>query len=297
MEDGSSVWANTLNLPGSLDRADVDRLLCEIVGKVDSSIDQFEQRLSVKPGYVASGYNENIWRGRWYLYKLTRKDSIEARRYFDLALAENPEEPEALIQSALWHVLQLWVNRGTTEDIRKIMPHLRRAQLANVSDSRGFAILGMAQLWLRNHKEAIEYFRKAIEVNPSCAKAYEQLGCCFYLTDNAELAIPSLEEAIRISPNDQHLFFPLGELAMAKLMVGQLEEAVECAAQALVYRPNYWYPHLIRLEALKKLKRLDEYRHARQVFESRNLKLGPRYFDWVPFEDSRWIEVLKSHTK
>ncbi len=295
MENGSSVWTHTLTLPGSLDSADVNRVLNEIVGKLGSSIDQFEQRMSVNPDYVASGYNENIWRGRWYLNKLTREDSVEARKYFDLALAENPQEPEALIQSAMWHLLQLWVNRGSTEDILKIMPHLRRAQLANVSDSRGFTILGMAQLWLRKHKEAIDYFRKAIELNPSLAKPHEQLGCCYYLTDNAAMAIPSLEEAIRLSPNDLHLFFPLGELAMAKLMVGQFEEAVDCAAQALVYRPNYWYPHLIRLEALQRLERFDEYHYAKQAFESRSLNMGARYFDWVPFEDDKWIDVLKSH--
>jgi TolB-like protein len=295
MEDGSSVWASTFSLPGSLHSAVVNQALSEIVGKLDSSIDQYEQRMSVNPGYVASGYNENIWRGRWYLNKLTREDSIEARKYFDRALADNPEEPEALMQSAIWYLLQLWVNRGSVEDIQKVMPHLRKAQLANVSDSRGFTILGMAQLWMRNYKEAIDYFRKAIDLNPSSAKPHEQLGCCYYLTDNAKEAIPCLEEAIRLSPSDQHLFFPLGELAMSKLMVGELEESVECATQALVYRPNYWYPHLIRLEALQRLDRVDDYHYAKKSFERQQVKLGPRYFDWVPFEDKKWIEILKSH--
>jgi len=128
MEDGSSVWASTFSLPGSLHSAVVNQALSEIVGKLDSSIDQYEQRMSVNPGYVASGYNENIWRGRWYLNKLTREDSIEARKYFDRALADNPEEPEALMQSAIWYLLQLWVNRGSVEDIQKVMPHLRKAQ-------------------------------------------------------------------------------------------------------------------------------------------------------------------------
>jgi len=295
MEDGSSVWASTFSLPGSLHSAVVNQALSEIVGKLDSSIDQYEQRMSVNPGYVASGYNENIWRGRWYLNKLTREDSIEARKYFDRALADNPEEPEALMQSAIWYLLQLWVNRGSVEDIQKVMPHLRKAQLANVSDSRGFTILGMAQLWMRNYKEAIDYFRKAIDLNPSSAKPHEQLGCSYYLTDNAKEAIPCLEEAIRLSPSDQHLFFPLGELAMSKLMVGELEESVECATQALVYRPNYWYPHLIRLEALQRLDRVDDYHYAKKSFERQQVKLGPRYFDWVPFEDKKWIEILKSH--
>ena len=295
MEDGSFVWAGTFALPGSLHSAVVNQALSEIVGKLDSSIDQHEQRLSVHPGYVASGYNENIWRGRWYLNKLTREDSIEARKYFDRALADNPEEPEALMQSAIWYLLQLWVNRGSVEDIQKVMPHLRKAQLANVSDSRGFTILGMAQLWMRNYKEAIDYFRKAIDLNPSSAKPHEQLGCCYYLTDNARDAIPCLEEAIRLSPSDQHLFFPLGELAMSKLMVGELEESVEFATQALVYRPNYWYPHLIRLEALQRLARVSDYRYAKKSFERQQVKLGSRYFDWVPFEDKKWIEILKSH--
>lgn len=297
MENGSSVWSGTFTLPSSLDSVVIDRVLSEIVGKLDSSVDQFEQRMSVNPGYVASGYNENIWRGRWYLNKLTREDSIEARKYFDLALADNPEEPEALMQSAIWYLLQLWVNRGSIEDIQKVMPHLRRAQLANLSDSRGFTILGMAQLWMRNYKESIDYFRKAIDLNPSSAKPHEQLGCCYYLTDNARDAIPCLEEAIRLSPSDQHLFFPLGELAMSKLMVGQLEEAVECATQALVYRPNYWYPHLIRLEALQRLERMKDYHYAKKSFERQQLKLGPRYFDWVPFEDNKWIEILKAHVE
>jgi len=82
---------------------------------------------------------------------------------------------------------------------------------------------------------------------------------------------------------------------MAKLMVGQYDESVECAAQALLYRPNYWYPLLIRMAALQHSGRSKDYCHAKKTFESRNLKLGPRCFDWVPFENKKWIEDLRSH--
>lgn len=294
-EDCSSLWTDTYLFDDSLQSNDVDHILSEIIGKLDGIIDQFEQRSSVRPDYVALGYNENIWRGRWYLNKLTREDSIEARRYFDLALADNPNDPEALLQSATWHVLQLWINRGTAEDIRKVMPHLLAAHEANVLDSRGFTILGMAEMWMRNYDAAISHLERAIENNPSCAKPHEQLGCCYYLIGEAHKAIPALEEAIRISPTDQHLFFPLGELAMARLMAGQFEEALQCATQALVYRPNYWYPQLIRLEALRRLGRSEEYRHVKTMFESENSALGPSYLDWLPFKDQRWIETLKAH--
>jgi TolB-like protein/DNA-binding SARP family transcriptional activator len=294
-EDCSSLWTDAYLLDDSLQSDDVDHILSEIIGKLDSIIDQFEQRASVRPDYVALGYNENIWRGRWYLNKLTREDSVEARRYFDLALADNPNDPEALLQSATWHVLQLWINRGTAEDVRKVMPHLLAAQEANVLDSRGYTILGMAEMWMRNYDAAIKHLEQAIEYNPSCAKPHEQLGCCYYLIGEAGKAIPALEEAIRISPNDQHLFFPLGELAMARLMAEQFEEALQCATQALVYRPNYWYPQLIRLEALQRLGRSEEYRQAKMMFESENIALGPSYLDWVPFKDPRWIETLKAH--
>jgi tetratricopeptide (TPR) repeat protein len=98
--------------------------------------------------------------------------------------------------------------------------------------------------------------------------------------------------AQRLSPNDIHAFFVLGELAMAYGMSGQWAEAIEHADQSLTRRPAYWYAHAVKINALacsgdaRAAKRgLDELLTLKPDFTK-------RYVEWIPFIDQAWNKVL-----
>lgn len=292
-EAGSVLWSSTFDLPVNVEAEALEEVLADIVGRVETYIDLAEQRRAIEGALVASPYDEHIWRGRWHLNKLTKRDAEIARHYFDLALLTNPEAPEALIQSGLWHLWRIWAGRGSQGDIKSVLPNLKRAHLADTSDARGHTLLAIAQSWLRNQEQAIGNLTRAIEINPSLVKAYQQIGTCHYLAGEPEKAIPHLEMAIRLSPNDQHLFVCFGELAMAHLMLGQHREATESATRALICRPNYWYAHLVRLVSIERSGDRGKLDAARRIFRDSGIRLTDRDFEWVPFEDPNWVSQLK----
>ena len=289
----SVLWSGTFDLPVETDTEAVEEVLADIVGRVETHIDLAEQRRAIERAGTGSPYDEHIWRGRWHLNKLTRRDAEIARHYFDLALLTNPEGPEALIQSGLWDLWRIWTGRCSQSDIKLVMPNLRRAHMADMSDARGYTLLAIAQSWLRNQEQAIGNLSRAIELNPSLVKAYQQIGTCHYLVGEPEKAVPHLEMAIRLSPNDQHLFVCFGELAMARLMLGDHREATELATRALTFRPNYWYAHVVKLASIERSGDRGTLEAARRVFRNSDIKLADRDFDWVPFEDQKWVAQLK----
>lgn len=294
-EAGVVLWSSTFDLPVAIDTDALEEVLADIVGRIETNIDFCEQRRAIEGAQLGSPYDEHVWRGRWHLNKLTRRDAEIARHYFDLALLTNPEAPEALIQSGLWHLWHIWTLRGSQEDVKTIMPDLKRAYQADTSDARGYTLMAIAQSWLRNQEQAIGNLSQAIEINPSLVKAYQQIGTCHYLVDEPEKAIPHLEMSIRLSPSDPHLFVSFGELAMAHLMLGQHLEAMNFAARALTYRPHYWYAHVVRLASIERSGDRGALEAARRVFADSGIRLTERDFEWVPFKDQKWVAELKRH--
>lgn len=292
-EAGAVLWSSAFDLPVRIDTEALEEMLANIVGRVETHIDLAEQRRAIEGARVGTPYNEHIWRGRWHLNKLTKRDAEMARHYFDLALLTNPEAPEALIQSGLWHLWRIWTGRGGQSEIKTVLPNLKRAHLADMSDARGYTLLAIAQSWLRNQEQAIGNLSRAIEINPSLVKAYQQIGTCHYLAGQPEKAVPHLEMAIRLSPNDQHLFVCFGELAMAHLMLGQHAEAADLSARALSFRPKYWYAHLVRLASIERSGERSALQAARRAYRESGIRLTDQDFEWVPFEDPKWVAQLK----
>lgn len=295
MENSDSIWCSSYQVPKSINKDALEEILREIVSQTGDAIDKTEQHRGIQGVTRGAVYDEHLWRGRWHLSKLTARDSQLARTHLNHALQENPGAAEVLMQDAQWHVLRLWTGRGTQQDIMHIQPAMRRAQQADTSDARGYAMLGITELWLKNHEVSADLFGQALQRNPSFAKAHEQLGTCYYLMGRPQEAIKSLEEAIRLSPNDQHLFFLLGELAMSKFMAGQHRDAVRLASQALIYRPKFWYAHMIKLAALDAVSDHSAYQKAQTAFRSAGIHLQDSDFDWIPFQDQAWVRLLRNH--
>ena len=126
----------------------------------------------------------------------------------------------------------------------------QRAIIADPDDGRGHMLAGIAEMWRRQPARARTLLQRAVALNPSLVQAHAQLGCYRNLVGQPAAAIAPLRMAQRLSPNDIHVFFIVGELAMAYGMSGQWDEAVEHADQSLTRRPAYWYAHVVKINAL-----------------------------------------------
>jgi hypothetical protein len=105
-------------------------------------------------------------------------------------------------------------------------------------------------------------------------------------------AIGPLRLAQRLSPNDMHVFFNIGELAVSHWMLGRWAEAVDYADQSLIRRPAYWYVIVVKISALVASGDLPAARRAFGELMTMKPEFTPQFIEWTPFIDRSWNQRL-----
>lgn len=289
---GYSMWSHRVPLPPDRSQDALDPIVAELVGVLDTQVDYAEQARARGNRQNRLEFNNLIWRGRWHLNRLTSADSGIARQLFEQALDLEPDSPEALIQATYCLGWTLWAQRGSETQIGEMRRLAHRAIVADPDDGRGHMLAGIAELWLRQTARARTLFERAIALNPSLCQAHAQLGCQHNLVGEPAQAIEPLRRAQRLSPNDIHIFFIIGELALSYWMLGRWDDAIDHADQSLVRRPAYWYALVIKINAL--IGKGDRAAARRAYDELMTLKpdFTPRFIDWTPFIDRTWNQRL-----
>lgn len=292
-ETAITLWSRRLRLAIAHERHALDLLAEELVAHLDSQIDHAEQLRASQKHEVNREVRDLIWRGRWHLNRLTPTDLEHAAALFAQALEIEPASPEALIQATFCLGWQIWTGRGSEAQIREMSKMARRAVQADRQDGRGYMLQGIADIWLRSPIRAQRLLRTAIELNPSLSLAHAQLGSSQMLAGDPVNAIPSLKTALRLSPNDVHVFYPLGELALCHAMMNQWAEAIEHADQALLRSPSYWHAHVTKIVALVRSEDIQGALAAARVLFDTVPDFSLRQIAWLPFSDSKWNSFLR----
>lgn len=292
-ESGETLWNGRCELPAEGDNQALDTILAGITATLGIQVDQREQQRAMEKAKADLTVRELIWRGRWHLNRFTREDAIAARDCFEEATRRAPNSAEALIQQSWLQLWDLWATRGNEAEIRDVRKKAQMAIIADYDDARGHMLAGIAEIWLRQPLRAEALLRRAIDINPSLVMAHAQLGSALHLKGDHRGAIEALRTAIRLSPNDQDLFFMKGELAMALLFESQLEEALVEADEAIARRGAYWVAHVAKIIALFKLGRSDAAREAFADLQASKTGFRDAYIDWLPFVDSMKRDFLK----
>ncbi len=292
-ESGTVLWSSKLALGDSDAPEAIETLLSGLTSALSSRIDLEEQTRALRKPQSDLKVIDLIWRGRWHLNRMTREDSVLARECFAEALRQEPNSPEAIIQSAWARVWDLWARRGSDNDIRDMRQMAQRAIIADCDDARGHMLAGIAEIWLRQPLRAEALLNRAIALNPSLVMAYVQLGSSLRLRDEPERAIEALRTAIRLSPNDHDMFFFACELAASHLLCGQFEDALVHAEHAMSRRAAYWFAHVVKINALVRLDRQAEARMALAELMAAKEDFTQGFIDWQPYVDPRNNQFLK----
>ena len=291
--EGTQLWSSRSELPLGAAHDLVAELITGLVAALGGRIEQQEQAIALRQQGGGAAFHDLIWRGKWHLNRLTREDAAAARNCFAQAAELEPSSAEAIIQLAWVRTWDLWVGRAGDDATRAARKLAQRAVIADPDDARGYMLSGIAELWLRQPLRAEALLDRAVQLNPSLVMARVQLGATHYLRGDPASALEHFRLALRLSPNDQNLFFTHGEMAQACLMLDDLPAALSHADSALLHRAGYWMPYVIRINALARLKRIDE--AAATLAELRQMRpdFSAEFCDWTPFIDPRWNHALK----
>jgi tetratricopeptide (TPR) repeat protein len=174
----------------------------------------------------------------------------------------------------------------------------QRSMRADPSDGRAYWLAGTAETWLRHMQPALDLLFQAVELTPSLAIAHAQIGSTMNLCGKSGQAGKHLELARRLSPFDVHLFFVFGELAMRSSLLGDFREAIAFADLSIVRREQYWYAHMIKIDALFRLGETQQAKTAFEELRAVRPRFATTYIDWIPFEDRsvnhRFVESVAS---
>ena len=131
-------------------------------------------------------------------------------------------------------------------------------------------ILGAANLGLGKLPEAEVGFRKAVELNPSYAQGFNNLGITLKDQGNLEDAIEAYEHALKLKPSYAEAHINMGNALKNQR---KFEDAIEAYQRALKIRPNFTEALMNMGAALQDQGKLDA---AVKAYE-RALKLKPGY--------------------
>lgn len=159
-------------------------------------------------------------------------------------MCSNAQDPDHIAALALWEEgsrLQMAQDLDAAE-------RLYRRSLALHPTAEAWTFLGWLLSWRGDIERAIEYCRRAIEVDPGYGNPYNDIGAYLIEQGRFEEAIPWLRRAIE-APRYEARVFPWVNLGRAFELLGQFKEAIAHYRRALEIAPGY-QPALLALERL-----------------------------------------------
>jgi tetratricopeptide (TPR) repeat protein len=109
---------------------------------------------------------------------------------------------------------------------------------------------GIALEYSGKHKEAIEYYDKALQLDPKYVDAWNNKGLALYNSGKHKEAIEYYDKALQLDPG-----FPIAwnNKGLALYKLGKYDEAIESYDQAIKIMPDYanaWYNKGVTLDKL-----------------------------------------------
>jgi TolB-like protein len=193
-------------------------------------------------------------------YRMDKEGSTKARELATEAIALDPEYgyPYAIV--AWCHMLDVVYHytRSPEGSMSRAVEAIQKALALDVSDHRIHRVLSNLCVMQGKHDKAIASSKRALELCPGGAAAYENLGVALLFGCRPSEAIPMLEKAIELDPFPPAVFHR--NLAMAYRHVGRYEDTIVEGKKAFQINPKDWTGPFNVVIAYAKLDRKDEAR-------------------------------------
>ncbi|WP_368669846.1 adenylate/guanylate cyclase domain-containing protein [Roseibium sp. RKSG952] len=185
-----------------------------IVASTAVMIESHERKRMVQatPSNLAA-YGE-VLKGQHYIFRYTRNDNRIAQSCYESALERDDRYARAA--AALSRTLNIdWRYSWTTDPdtaLDKALVYAQRAVELDPSDARGFGELGYVHLYRKEHDAAIESYKRALSLNPNDADMHSDYADAMAHSGQNETAIEYLQRAMRLNPYfpDQYLWHLAG---------------------------------------------------------------------------------------
>lgn len=262
-ETGTHLWTDRFDKPVADLFEMQDEVTARIAIALNAPLVEAEARRGQRSLYP--DVLDLYFQGRHSLSKgLTPKYMALARRFFEQALALDPESIEALVGMATIEIAGvanfMVVDRGA----RLAQVEATLIKVLSMAPRSAFAHLTLAalQLFTKRATLAIRECEQTLELDPNLADAHALLGFAKVFIGRGAESEAHIQQAFRLSPRDVNSFRWMHLLGVVKLILGADTEAVEWLRRSLEANRNFSIAHFQFAAALALVGSVDEARTA-----------------------------------
>jgi tetratricopeptide (TPR) repeat protein len=144
---------------------------------------------------------------------------------------------------------------------------LQQTVWKNPEDARSYLNLGKEYARQQKYPEAIEAYRRAIDLEPGLDEAYSALGAAYFNQKNFPAALPWMQKRVAMAPDDSLRHFDLGNVYF---QMKRYDDAIASYRQAIDNSYSFdeaWYTMAI---SYVRLGRMDEARKIHTLLQKKN---------------------------
>jgi TolB-like protein len=243
-ESGHHLWANRFE-GGMADIFELqDQLVTSVVGAIAPQLEKAEiDRARPDATGDLAAYDLYL-RGLASWNRWTKEENAKALAFFKAAIAKDPEFATPYGLAASCHHFAKANGWAAQFDAAEIARLVERAAAIGVDDAVALCWAGHVHAYFfKDLDRALLLIDRALELDLNLAVAWQRSGWVRGYAGEPDVAIESLNKAIRLNPLDPRMFLTQSAMAFAHFIAGRDDEAARWAAMALRVKPN-WPPAL-----------------------------------------------------
>jgi tetratricopeptide (TPR) repeat protein len=218
---------------------------------------------------------------------LSTKQEVIALKNEELELAEQLMRDFPDNEESLVVMGNLCYRHG---DVIKALEYWNKALQINPEQANVYKSMGLHYMKKGQFDDAVEQFQKALEIEPQLADVYVNIGHSLMMSGRPKKAIEALQKEIQISPDADFAYFLLGQ---AHLQQKEYQKAQEYYEAAIKINPRYSNAYYGLVSACAKLGDRDKANEYSESFKKLKAK-ERKHLKGRKIEYDDFVETQKS---
>jgi TolB-like protein/class 3 adenylate cyclase len=273
-ETGNHLWAERFDKPVA-DLFDMqDEIVSRLANSLDAELVAAEARRAERSPHPDA--MDLVFQGSsWYNKGPTPDCMAQAHRFYEKAIALDPENIEAMVGLAR---VEAVLGAGVMTDDYSARFAAAEATLTKVlslapNHASAHVTLGFVQIFTKRAAQGIAACEQSLMLDRNLARAHALIGQAKFLLGRGAETEPHINEAFRLSPRDTLAPRWMVWVGLAKAQLGADAEAVIWMRRGLDANRNYSVAYFAIAAVLARLGELDEARATVQA----GLALDPTF--------------------
>jgi tetratricopeptide (TPR) repeat protein len=273
-ETGNHLWAERFDKPVA-DLFDMqDEIVSRLANSLNAELVAAEARRAERSPHPDA--MDLVFRGRaWFNKGLTPDCMVEARGFFEQAMALDPGNIEVMVGLARLDAVLGAALMTDDYSARFTSAEATLTKALSLAPNHALAhvYLGLVKIFTKRVAQGIAQCERALALDRNLASAHVLIGIAKFLLGRGAETESHINEAFRLSPRDTLADRWMAWVGLAKAQLGADAEAVVWLRRGLDANRNYSAAHFLLAAVLVRLGELDEARAAAQA----GLALDPSF--------------------